>query len=101
MTVASLANLHKRSEALSCCYVTSHWQARWVKKRRWKTHQSHLYSETQKKWAFFFRVSVANGRSESQAFLAETGETGDNNRDDFYCMQKSLVIRMRFTFDDD
>ena len=53
-------------------------------------------------WAFFFfRVSVANGRSESQAFLAETLETGDNNRDDFFCMQMTLVIRMRFTFDDD
>ena len=50
---------------------------------------------------FSFRVSVANGRSESQAFLAETAETGDNNRDDFYCMQMSLVMRMQFTFDDD
>ena len=49
----------------------------------------------------FFRVSVANGRLESQAFLAETLETGDNNRDDFHRMQMSLVMGMRFTFDDD
>ena len=37
MTVVSLANLHKRPEALSCYYVTSRWQAEWVKKSSWKT----------------------------------------------------------------
>ena len=37
ITVVSLANLHKRSEAFSRYYVTSHWQTEWVKKRRWKT----------------------------------------------------------------
>ena len=30
------------------------------------------------------------------AFLAKTVETGDKNRDDFHCMQMSLVISMRF-----
>ena len=34
-------------------------------------------------------------------FLAETVETGDKNRDDFYCMQMSLVMSMRFIFGDD
>ena len=37
MTVVSLANLHKRPEALAHYYVTSYWQAEWVKKLRWKT----------------------------------------------------------------
>ena len=36
-SMASHANLHKRREALARCYVTSHWQAEWVKKRNWKT----------------------------------------------------------------
>lgn len=30
------------------------------------------------------------------AFLAKTVETGDKNRDDFHCMEMSLVMRMRF-----
>ena len=33
--------------------------------------------------------------------LAETVETGDKNRDDFDCMQMSLVMTMRFIFCDD
>ena len=37
MTVVSLANLHKRPEAIGRYQVTSHWQAEWVKKRGWKT----------------------------------------------------------------
>ena len=37
----------------------------------------------------------------SQAFLAETVETGDKNRDDFHCMQMSLVMSMRLIFGDD
>ena len=37
ITVVSLANLHKRPEALARYYVTSYWQAEWVKKLRWKT----------------------------------------------------------------
>jgi len=49
--------------------------------------------------AFFF--SVCQSISESQAFLAETVETGDKNRDDFHCIQMSLVMSMRFIFDDD
>ena len=36
LTVVSLANLHKRREALARYYVASYWQAEWVKKRRWK-----------------------------------------------------------------
>ena len=36
LTVVSLANLHKRPEALARYYVTSYWQAEWVKKLRWK-----------------------------------------------------------------
>ena len=49
----------------------------------------------------FFRRSSPNGRPWSQAFLAETMETGDKNRDDFLCMQISLVMSMRFIFGDD
>ena len=37
LTVVSLANLHKRPEALARYYVTSYWQTEWVKKLRWKT----------------------------------------------------------------
>ena len=37
ITVVSLANLHKRPEALARYYETSYWQAKWVKKLRWKT----------------------------------------------------------------
>ena len=47
---------------------------------------------------FFFRVSSRNGRPCSQAFLAETVETGIKNRDDFHCMQMSLVMSMQFIF---
>ena len=46
---------------------------------------------------FFFLWSL-NGRPYSQAFLAETVENGDKNRDDFHCMQMSLMISMRFIF---
>ena len=37
ITVVSIANLHKRPEALARYYVASYWQAVWVKKLRWKT----------------------------------------------------------------
>ena len=37
IAVVSLANLHKRLQALAPCYVTSYWQAEWVTKLRWKT----------------------------------------------------------------
>ena len=50
---------------------------------------------------FFFHVSVPKGSSESQAFLAKTVETVKKNRDDFHCTQMSLVMSMRFVFDDD
>ena len=46
-------------------------------------------------------VSVPKMGSCSQAFLAETVETGDKNLDDFHCMQTSLVMSMRFIFGDD
>ena len=49
---------------------------------------------------FFFR-SVNSGGSWSQAFLAETVETGDKNRDHFHCLQMSLVMSIRFIFGDD
>ena len=48
--------------------------------------------------AFFFRVSV---HFRVPGVLAETVETGDKNRDDFHCVQMSLVMGMRFIFDDD
>ena len=50
--------------------------------------------------AFGFRLSVAKREACSQAFLAETVETGDKNHDDFLCMQMSLVMCTRFVFDD-
>ena len=70
-------------------------------------YQSSLLeqSETLKMQAFLFLfflcVSYANGRRYSQAFLAETVETGDKNRRNFHCMQMSLVISMRFVLGDD
>ena len=51
--------------------------------------------------AFFFRLSVTKRGAYSQAFLAETVGNGDKNRDDFHCMQMSLVMSMRFIFGDD
>ena len=42
--------------------------------------------------SFFLCVSSPNGRSYSNAFLAETVETGDKNCHDFHCMQMSLVF---------
>ena len=47
---------------------------------------------------FFFCRSVAKRGACSQAFLTETVETGDKIRDDFHCMQMSLVMSMRFIF---
>ena len=50
----------------------------------------------------FWSVSYANSRPYSQAFLADTVETGDKNRHDFFhCMQMSLVMSMRFIFGGD
>ena len=40
ITVVSYANLHKRPEAHARYYVTSDWQAEWVKIWRWKTIES-------------------------------------------------------------
>ena len=40
LSVVSLANLQKRSEALARYYVTLHCQAEWAKKRRWKKIES-------------------------------------------------------------
>ena len=39
ITVVSVANLHKQPEALARYYVTSYWQAEWVKKLKWKTKE--------------------------------------------------------------
>ena len=55
---------------------------------------------TLKMEAFSFVGLTPNGRPWSQAFLAENVETGDNNRDDFHCMQMSLVMSMPFIFRD-
>ena len=40
--------------------------------------------------AFLFFVDPS--QKGSQAFLTETVETGDKNRDYFHCMQMSLVV---------
>ena len=51
---------------------------------------------------FFFLCAWAPIRRPcSQAFLAETVETGDKNHDDFHFMQMSLVMIMRLIFGDD
>ena len=50
---------------------------------------------------FFFRRSVAKRGARSHAFLTETVETGDKNREDFQCMQMILEITMRYIFGDD
>ena len=46
---------------------------------------------------FFFFLSVGP----SHAFLAETVETGDKDRNDSHRMQISLVMSMRYIFGDD
>ena len=67
--------------------------------------EASFSDETQKMQAFFlflfFSVPSPNSGSWSQALLAQTVETGDKNRDDFHCMQKNLVMSMRFIFGDD
>ena len=51
---------------------------------------------------FFFFLSVRRQKGAcSQAFLTETVETGDKIRDDFHCMQMSLVMSMRLIFGDE
>ena len=50
---------------------------------------------------FIFCRSVAKMGACSKAFLTETVETGDKIRDDFHCMQMSLVMSMRFIFGDE
>ena len=57
---------------------------------------------TERDYKRFFPVGPSQKRGPcSQAFLTETVETGDKNRDDFHCMQMSLVMSMRFFFGDD
>ena len=51
--------------------------------------------DSEKASVFFFRRSVAKRKACFQAFLTETVETGGKNRDDFHCMQMSLVMSMR------
>ena len=50
---------------------------------------------------FFLCWWVPIGKPRSQAFQGETVKTGGKNRDDFHCMQTSLVMSMRFIFGDD
>ena len=50
---------------------------------------------------FFFFWFVAKRGGCSQAFLTETVETGAKIRDDFHCMQMSLVMSMRLIFGDE
>ena len=46
----------------------------------------------------FLCVCLPKWSSWSKAFLAETVETGDTNRDDFHCMQITLKMSMRSIF---
>ena len=64
-----------------------------------KGHLKTFISERDAKNAgvFCFCVSSPNGWPWSQAFLAETVETGDKNRDDFHCMQMSLQLNLHCT----
>ena len=49
----------------------------------------------------FFFWGVCGTLFVGHAFLAETVETGDKNRDDFHHMEMSLVMSMRYIFGDD
>ena len=53
------------------------------------------------RFVFSFFVGSNWLATRPRAFLAETVETGDKNRDDFHCMQMSLVMSMQFIFGDD
>ena len=59
-SLVSLANLHKQLEALARYYVTSYWQAEWVKKLRWKTIElpSPLWPRAQMNREVFELVST-------------------------------------------
>ena len=50
---------------------------------------------------FFFPSVRLKKRVCYQAFLTDIVETEDKNRDDFHCMQMSLVMSMRVIFGDD
>ena len=50
---------------------------------------------------FLLRIWDTKGRSCSQAFPAETVETGNKDRDDFHFMQMRLVMSVWFIFGDD
>ena len=58
------------------------------------------FSETPKMQPSFFLL-VPCKKGGSQVFLTETMKTGYKNRDDFQCMQMSLVMSMPFIFGDD
>ena len=60
-----------------------------------------LAEQDSKNAGVFFQVSSPNGQPWFQAFLVETVETRDKNRDDFHCMQMSLVMSMWFISGDD
>ena len=78
ITVVSLANLHKRPEALARYYVSSYWQAEWVKKLRWKTIESSpppaymywLYVLTEFSCIHKFLISNSNGARRVEAALS-------------------------------
>ena len=52
------------------------------------------------RFPFFLCAWAPIRRPCSQAFLAETVETGYKNHDDFHFMQMSLVMIMRLIFGD-
>ena len=58
-------------------------------------------SETRNLQVVFFLVFGTERRLWFQAFLAATVENGDKNREDFHCMQMTLVMRMCFVFGHD
>ena len=60
-----------------------------------------LAERNSKNATVYFWRSVAKRGACSQAFLTETVETGDKIRDDFHCIQMSLVMSTRFIFCDD
>ena len=55
-------------------------------------------SKTLKMQSFFFWMGP---RFVGHALLAKTVKTGDKNRNDFHCMEMSLVMSMWFILGDD
>ena len=57
-----------------------------------------LVKQDSRNASVFFHLSVAKRGVCSQMFLVETG---GKNRDDFHCIQMSLVMSMQLIFGDD